>query len=523
MFFKKNSDASKKPRHAPDRDDVPSLEDLGVELHPDTARYVADSQAVADAIGGNGLKDIFSSGLVLIAAFSTCMGGLLFGFDQGILSIVLTMSQFLGQFPDVDANASSSAAFNKGIMTALLELGAFIETALGSVWFVIGAILQTTSYSFAQLVVGRFVGGLGVGLLSAVAPMYISEISPPNIRGSLLAMEAATIVAGIVIMFYITYGSRYIPGDWSFRLPFLVQIAPCIALTIGLWKLPYSPRWLAQAEWITIRAEAIQNREVIVKAHPSLQGQDFMSELKLEIASWVDMFKPKLIRRTIIGPVLMLFQQFSGINALIYYSPTLFEQLGLDYEMQLDMSGVLNIIQLVACVFAFFVIDRVGRRPLLLCGSTANTICHVIVAIIMAKFSHDWVRYSKEAWVAVAFIFIYIFTYGVGWAPVPWAMPAEVHTSSRRAKGVAITTCANWLGNFIIGLITPPMLQNIKGKTLEQMDQVFHSNTAHEDNLAKLDIQKVILSSSVAEPLSGTANAEKINNKDTQQEWVETV
>ncbi|AFR95554.1 monosaccharide transporter [Cryptococcus neoformans C23] len=590
MFFKKNSDASKKPRHAPNRDDVPSLEDLGVELHPDTAGYVADSQALADAIGGNGLKDIFSSGLVLIAAFSTCMGGLLFGFDQGILSIVLTMSQFLGQFPDVDAKVSSSAAFNKGIMTALLELGAFIGAlqagfvadrysrkkaiAVGSVWFVIGAILQTTSYSFAQLVVGRFVGGLGVGLLSAVAPMYISEISPPNIRGSLLAMEAATIVAGIVIMFYITYGSRYIPGDWSFRLPFLVQIAPCIALSIGLWKLPYSPRWLAQvgrdedslhalkrlrgfpvtdprlqAEWITIRAEAIQNREVIVKAHPSLQGEDFMSELKLEIASWVDMFKPKLIRRTIIGPILMLFQQFSGINALIYYSPTLFEQLGLDYEMQLDMSGVLNIVQLVACMFAFFVIDRVGRRPLLLCGSTANTICHVIVAIIMAKFSHDWVRYSKEAWVAVAFIFIYIFTYGVGWAPVPWAMPAEVHTSSRRAKGVAITTCANWLGNFIIGLITPPMLQNIKygtflffgaftflsglyvwffcpepmGKTLEQMDQVFHSNTAHEDNLAKLDIQKVILSSSVAEPLSGTASAEKINNKDIQQEWVETV
>ncbi|KIR78596.1 monosaccharide transporter [Cryptococcus gattii EJB2] len=590
MVFNKNNDKPKQRRHAPDRDDIPSLEDLGVQLHPDTARYVADSQALADAICGNGLKDIFNSGLVLIAAFSTCMGGLLFGFDQGIVSIVLTMTQFLGQFPDIDANVSSSAAFNKGIMTALLELGAFIGAllagfvadrysrkkaiAFGSVWFVIGAILQTSSYSFAQLVVGRFVGGVGVGLLSAVAPMYISEISPPNIRGSLLAMEAVTIVGGIVVMFYITYGTRYLSGDWSFRLPFLVQIAPCILLTIGLWKLPYSPRWLAQvgrdedslhalmrlrgfpvtdprlqAEWITIRAEAIQNREVIVKAHPSLQGNDFTSELKLEIASWVDMFKPKLIRRTIIGPILMVFQQFSGINALIYYSPTLFEQLGLDYEMQIDMSGVLNIIQFVACIVAFFFIDRVGRKPLLLFGSTANTICHVVVAVVMAKFSHDWVRYSKEAWLAVAFIFIYIFTYGVGWAPVPWAMPAEVHTSSRRAKGVAITTCSNWLGNFIIGLITPPMLQNIKfgtflffgactflsgvyvwffcpepkGKTLEQMDQVFNSNTAHEDNLAKSDIQEIILGSSSAGPLSGSASAEKVGDKDIQQEWVETV
>lgn len=118
-------------------------------------------------------------------------------------------------------------------------------------------------------------------------------------------------------------------------------MAPCILLGIGLWKLPYSPRWLAgagrdadclaalmrlrrlpssdprlQAEWISIRAEAIQNREVIIKDHPSLQGEDFMSELKLEVVSWIDMFRPKLIKRTIIGPILMLFQQFQGINAV---------------------------------------------------------------------------------------------------------------------------------------------------------------------------------------------------------------
>lgn len=238
------------------------------------------------------------------------------------------------------------------IMTALLELGAFIGAlqagfvadkysrkkaiglslsnfllndqfinisicvALGSIWFIIGAIIQTTSFSFAQLVVGRFIGGLGFGLLSAVAPMYISEVAPPNIRGALLAMEGATIVIGIVVMFYIVsivfFHTPLIylifltlfcidvwfpihRNDWGFRLPFLIQMAPCILLGIGLWKLPYSPRWLAgagrdadclaalmrlrrlpstdprlQAEWISIRAEAIQNREVIIKDHPSL-------------------------------------------------------------------------------------------------------------------------------------------------------------------------------------------------------------------------------------------------------------
>ncbi|OWT41149.1 monosaccharide transporter [Cryptococcus neoformans] len=595
MFFSKYRGGTerKKPEHAhaPDRDCIPSLDDLGIQLHPDTARYVTDSQALADAIGGNGLRDMFGNGLVVAAAFSTCMGGLLFGFDQGILSIVLTMPQFLEQFPDINIDVSSSAAFNKGIMTALLELGAFIGAlqagfvadkysrkkaiALGSIWFIIGAIIQTTSFSFAQLVVGRFIGGLGVGLLSAVAPMYISEVAPPNIRGALLAMEGATIVIGIVVMFYITYGSRFIENDWSFRLPFLIQMAPCILLGIGLWKLPYSPRWLAgagrdadclaalmrlrrlpssdprlQAEWISIRAEAIQNREVIIKDHPSLQGEDFISELKLEVVSWIDMFRPKLIKRTIIGPILMLFQQFQGINALIYYSPTLFEQLGLDYEMQLDMSGVLNISQMVATIVAFFVLDRVGRKPPLIFGSVCNTICHVIVAVIMAKFSHDWVKYHNEAWVAVAFILIFMFTFGVGWSPVPWAMPAEVHSSSRRAKGVAITTCACWLCNFIIGLITPPMLQNIKygtflffgvfsllsgiwvwffcpepmGKTLEQMDEIFCSNTAHEDNLIKAEIQAAIMDVSPIENTTSVFNSgEKLGDKDIQQEWVETV
>jgi MFS family permease len=172
------------------------------------------------------------------------MGGLLFGFDQGILSIVLTMKQFLNRFPETDPAQDSGAAFNKGIMTGLLELGAFLGaiqagyladrysrkkaigesqwrrwpqiglelrllirpsqySAIGSVWFIVGSIIQAASFSYAQLVVGRFIGGVGIGFLSSVAPMYISEIAPPNVRGAFLALEGATIVIGIVIMFYI--------------------------------------------------------------------------------------------------------------------------------------------------------------------------------------------------------------------------------------------------------------------------------------------------------------------------------
>lgn len=281
--------------------------------------------------------------------------------DQGILSISLTMPQFLDTFPETDGKQTSAAAFNKGIMTALLELGAFLGAIMsgfvadrysrkwcigfGMIWFIIGSVLQATAFSFAHLVVGRFIGGIGIGVLSSTAPMYISEIAPPNVRGAFLVLEGATIVIGIVIMFYITYGSRHIAGDWSFRLPFTAQMAPCLLLGATLWMLPYSPRWLAQvgrdrdsldslsrlrrlpvtdprvqAEWITIRAEAIRNRETVVMAHPKLtdlsKKSTFMGELKLEVAAWTDMFRPGILPRTMIGIMLMFFQQFQGINAV---------------------------------------------------------------------------------------------------------------------------------------------------------------------------------------------------------------
>jgi MFS family permease len=159
-----------------------------------------------------------------------------------------------------------------------------------------------------------------------------------------------------------------------------------------------------QAEWLSIRVEAIHNREALLERHPTLTEKGFATEVKLEMASWVDMFKPAVIRRTMIGIALMFFQQFVGINAvsmfskqhldlcwqaqLIYYSPTLFETLGLDSSLQLHMSGVMNILQMVAVIAAFFVFDRIGRRPLLLIGSIGMCASHVIVAIMIGRSSN---------------------------------------------------------------------------------------------------------------------------------------
>lgn len=183
-----------------------------------------------------------------------------------------------------------------------------------------------------------------------VVPVYISEISPPEIRGSLLVFEELSIVFGIVVAFWITYGTRVIPNHWSWQLPFLLQILPGILLGFGAILLPYSPRWLAskghedaalrslaklralpdtdhrvRAEWMDILAEARFQKAVMAERHPTLAGSSEKSnKIKLEIVSWTDCFRAGCLRRTHVGAGLMFFQQMVGINALIYYSPSLF-------------------------------------------------------------------------------------------------------------------------------------------------------------------------------------------------------
>ncbi|EAA58073.1 hypothetical protein AN6098.2 [Aspergillus nidulans FGSC A4] len=155
------------------------------------------------------------------------------------------------------------------------------------------------------------------------------------------------------------------------------------------------------------------------------------------------------------------FQQFSGINALIYYSPT-FETMGFDLSIQLIMSGVLNSLQLVGCTSTVWTMDTLGRRKLLFAGSVSETISHNIIAALVGRYSSNWASHQTAGWVSAAFLLVYMVAFGAAWGPVGLAIPSdslEIFPSSLRAKGVAIATCSNWLNNFIIGLITLPLIE----------------------------------------------------------------
>ncbi|KAJ4299233.1 hypothetical protein N0V90_004477 [Kalmusia sp. IMI 367209] len=486
--------------------------------------------------GPNGFRGIFSSGFVFGACFLASLGGFSFGYDQGVISIINVMPQFHTVFPRAESE------FGKGFMTGMLLFGAFVgclfmpylADKISRKWaltvcvviFDVGAIIQTCAKDYGTLVAGRTIGGIGVGTLAMGAPLYISEIAPPNIRGILLVLESVSIVLGVIVAFWITFGTRFLAGEISFRLPLGLQMVSATAIGFGIHFFPYSPRWLAlvdrsdecltsltklrqlpstdhrvQTEYAGIMTEIEFQRIMQERRHPGVRGP------KLELFQWLALFNRRNIRRTIVGVGVMFFQQFSGINAFIYYAPTLFESIGQSPEMALIMSGIFNILQLVAVVVCFFIIDNVGRRPLAIFGGFSTAGAYVIISVLSALYSEDWSGHTSAGWACVAMAFIFILTYGVSYSPLGWALPPEVYSNSDRSKGVALCVAVNWLCNFIIGVATPPMLANIgyktyvffavcclmsgfwavfllpetKGKTLEQIDELFEDATGLEE------------------------------------------
>jgi sugar porter (SP) family MFS transporter len=389
--------------------------------------------------------------------FFGALGGILFGYDLGVISGVLV---FIAKAWHLDG-------FSKGVVVASLSVGAMLGAALAfrvtdllgrkrtimvaAVVVIAGVLAATFAPSYPTLTAFRGVIGLGVGLSSATVPTYLSELAPARLRGALSALNQIFIVLGIFIAFVVSYTLRT-SGNWRAMIAW--ALVPAVILLIGLVFLPETPRWLLkagredEARAVLAATHGADNIDAEVASIREVIQSDTMLRGRLRDlgAKWV---RPMFI----VALLLAIGQQFSGVNAINAYFPTMLVALGFTTSAAL-LSGVL----LGATKFAFtawvvFVVDRWGRKPLLLIGNVI-----MVITLVMTGWTVLYVHNKNTLGaLTLTFLVLYLVGYELGWGAVVWIMMAEVFPLRSRAAGMGVSAVVLWASTGIVTAVFPIM------------------------------------------------------------------
>ncbi|KAL3425564.1 D-xylose-proton symporter (hexose transporter) [Phlyctema vagabunda] len=480
---------------------------------------------------------------ILISSLTAVVGSFLYGTDQGVLSNLLTGENFASKFPDVYTNPVL-----KGWVVSCLQLGAWLGALINGPladWisrkyslmvaafnqlFTLGSALCGAAQNIVYLFAGRIIAGIAVGQISHVVPLYLAEISPSEFRGALVSFQQLGITAGIMVSYWLCYGTSFIGGQacdgdsdaqfggsvfnpytdvpdggctgqkaLAWRLPLILQVIPSTFLLIAAPFLPYSPRWLmsqgredecrrtisrlralpeehaiVETEWLEIKAAVLFDQRTAVELHPGRRGFSL------------------------------------GIAKVGIYAPTIFGSLGLNSTTtSLLATGVLGVVDFVFTFPAIFFVDRWGRRIFLMAGAIGMMISHFVVAGIVGHYDGNFKVPGGAAagWIGVVFIYIFGANFSYSWGPVAWLLASEIFSPGHRSQAVSIIISCNYMMNFVIGQVTPNMLDKLKFgtyiffgafcllmflwvllfvpetryKTLEEMDVVFGDNSGAVD------------------------------------------
>jgi sugar porter (SP) family MFS transporter len=393
-----------------------------------------------------------SGRFVYLAAGCAALGGLLFGYDTGVISgaVIFVKKEFgLSTFPQelvvsmVLAGATIGALSGGRLADRFGRRMTLMGTAL---IFVAGAILCAAATSLSMLVFGRVVVGLGIGLASTTVPVYISEVSPPHARGWQVSLFQLAITVGILAAYLVDY--VYAEQEaWRWMLG--LAVVPGLILGLGMLFMPESPRWLAKyQDQETARSVLARIRgTVLVDAELcEILGSLAQSE---EHGRWADILGPAVRPALKVGVGLAVFQQVTGINTVIYYAPTIIQSAGISSASGaiLATAGIGGVNVLMTIV-AMWLIDRVGRRPLLLTGIAGMTVSLGILGFIFRSPADTGV----VAWVAVVTLMAYVAFFAISLGPIFWLLIAEIYPLRIRGIAEGTAASANWISNLVVSM-----------------------------------------------------------------------
>ncbi|KKF93031.1 putative glucose transporter rco-3 [Ceratocystis platani] len=450
---------------------------------------------------------------VTFKAYLTCafaaFGGIFFGYDTGWMSGVLAMPFFIRLYTGIDYDESSPdrtpigvtakefslPSWQKSLFTSILSCGTFFGSLIGgdiADWigrrltiiagcfiFSIGCVLQIVSTDQTVLFVfGRLVAGLGVGFVSAVIILYMSEIAPRKIRGALVSGYQFCITIGILIANCVVYATEKRNDHASYRIPIGVQFIWAFILAVGLFFLPESPRFFvkkgnveAAAEALSrIRGQPVDSDYIKDELAEIIANHEYEQEAITDtsyLGSWAACFKGSItepssnLRRTILGTVLQMCQQLTGINFIFYFGTTFFKQLG-TISNPFMISLITTLVNVLSTPVSFWSIERFGRRFLLIWGAWGMIIAQFIVAVVGVTEGRPSVDNDNAVKAMIAFICINIFFFAVTWGPAAWVIVGETFPLPIRSRGIGLSTASNWCWNTVIAVITPYMVGDDK-------------------------------------------------------------
>ncbi|KAL4853612.1 H(+)/hexose cotransporter 2 [Chlorella vulgaris] len=417
---------------------------------------------------------------VLVVALVSATGGMLFGFDIGIVGGVEAMASFQQQFfPDIYAKTTSGVSDDPyckfhdtrlQLFSAIMFLsGAIIALPAGyaarlvgrkktmtvsGCFFLLGAGLQAGANNLTQLIVGRSILGFGVGTAACVVPVYIAEVAPFASRGGLAYLFQVATTVGILAAQLVNYGTQYIP-DWGWRLSLGLAAMPASILCLGGLVLPESPSYLIEkGKWSQGKAilQKLRGTDEVDAEYADICDAAQQAAKTSNLQSWKNLVSRQNLPMFIMSSSLAAFQQLTGINAIIFYAPVMFESLS-GSSSALMNAVVIGATNVVSTFVGLMLVDRWGRRPLLIQGGLQMMVSQIATAVLLALAYHPHTTTIATGPAVACLVLICLFVAGFAWSwgPIVWVLGAEIQTLDTRTSGMSAVVAANYLLSFVIG------------------------------------------------------------------------
>lgn len=406
-----------------------------------------------------------SKGFVIKVSVVAALGGLLFGYDTAVIAGVIGYLQKRFDLSPVMTGWAASSAIWGCVFGAMMA--GYFSDAFGrkkvlivtAILFIISSIGATIPTNLTQFLVARFIGGLGIGAASMLSPLYISEIAPSQSRGTLVSLYQLAIVVGINLIYFVNLmiaglGDETWNVETGWRYMLGSGVIPAFLFLVLLFMVPESPRWLVK------RNRDEEASDTLNKVNGPEEGANVLKEIRnslnKENESLSALFTSRLRPALIIGIILALFSQITGINAIIYYAPEIFKSVGFGAESALFQTVLIGAINTIFTFVALWLIDKAGRKTLLIWGLTGMIICLFAVGIC---FKYDL---TDGPWLII-FILGFIACFASSLGPIPWVLLAEIFPTKIRGVAMSFCTVILWVGVLAITQFTPVLLDEKSG------------------------------------------------------------